>query len=113
MKYKIGLRVNGKINNITKAGIFVTLDKKHHGLIYYKEFGENWENIPTKYEKGQEIRVAVINNKNGKIALSLNQVNNPELLDPTNQFNNQKNFAKTLAELIKESNKKIENLQKS
>lgn len=113
MKYKIGLRVNGEINNITRAGIFVTLDKKHHGLIYYKEFGENWENISAKYEKGQEVRVVVINNKDGKLALSLKQVNNPELLDPTNQFNNQKNFAKTLTELIKDSDKKIKNLQES
>ena len=113
MKYKIGLRVNGKINNITKTGIFVTLDKKHHGLIYYKEFGDEWKNLPTKYEKGQEIRVLIINNKDGKLALSLKQVNNPDLPDPTNQFNNQKDFAKTLTELIKESDKKIENLQKS
>lgn len=113
MKYRIGLRVNGEINNITKAGVFVTLDRKHHGLIYYKEFGDDWENVPKKYEKGQKIRVVVINNKDGKLSLSLKQVNNPDLLDPTNQFNNQENFVKTLTKLIKESNKKIEDLKKS
>lgn len=113
MKYRIGLRVNGEINNITKAGVFVTLDRKHHGLIYYKEFGDDWENVPKKYEKGQKIRLVIINNKDGKLSLSLKQVNNPDLLDPTNQFNNQENFVKTLTKLIKESNKKIEDLKKS
>ncbi|QNQ81799.1 S1 RNA-binding domain-containing protein [Lactobacillus sp. PV037] len=113
MKYKIGLRVNGKVNNITKTGIFVTLDKKHHGLIYYKEFGNDWKNIQAKYEKGQELRVVVINNKDGKLALSLKQVNNPDLVDPTNQFNHQENFSKTLEEVINEADKKISSLQKS
>lgn len=36
MKFPIGLRLNAKVNNITKLGIFVTLPHRHHGLISIK-----------------------------------------------------------------------------
>ena len=35
MKFPIGLRLNAKVNNITKLGIFVTLPHHHHGLIFH------------------------------------------------------------------------------
>ena len=36
MKFPIGLRLNAKVNNITKLGLFVTLPHHHHGLIFIR-----------------------------------------------------------------------------
>lgn len=64
-----------------------------------------------KFEKDQTVRVVVINNYHGKIALSLKQVNDRKLLDPTNSFNNKKDFAKSLTDLLNHSEKTIVQLR--
>lgn len=111
MKFPIGLRVNAKINNITKLGIFVTLPHRHHGLIHHKDFGERWINMKDNFVKGQELRVVVVNNQKGKLALSLTRVDDPTLVDPTNQFNENKKFAETLTKLTKQADEEIKQLQ--
>lgn len=110
MKFPIGLRINAKINNITKLGFFVTLPHRHHGLIFYKDFGDKWESAKKKYSIGDEVRVVIINNIHGKISLSLSQVNNPDLIDPTNQFKDSEDFM-PLLKLVKDSTEKIAHLK--
>ena len=112
MKFPIGLRFNAKINNITKLGIFVTLPHHHHGLIFHKDFGEKWESAKNKYNVGDEIRAVIIDNREGKISLSLSQINNPSLIDPTNEFKDSEDFT-PLAKLVENSTKKIEDLKKT
>ena len=112
MKFPIGLRLNAKINNITKLGFFVTLPQHHHGLIFYKDFGDKWESAKTKYRVGDEIRVVIINNHQGKISLSLNQVNSPDLVDPTNMFKDSEDFT-PLVKLVESSTEKIADLKNS
>ena len=111
MKYITGLRIDGKINNIVDFGIFVDLPHNRHGLIHQSDFGERWEIVKDKYEVGQEVRVVVLNNKQGKIALSLTRVNDPQLIDSTNSFNDKKNFSKTLTELVTQSTQEIKDLK--
>lgn len=111
MKFPVGLRVNATINNITPLGIFVTLPRHHHGLIHHKDFGERWSNMKNNFEKGQKIRVVVVANHNGKLALSLARVDDPNLLDPTNQFNQDKHFAQTLTKLVSDADQVIEDLK--
>ena len=112
MKFPIGLRLNAKVNNITKLGIFVTLPHHHHGLIFHKDFGDKWESARNKYSIGDEIRVVIINNREGKLSLSLSQVNNPDLIDPANEFKDSKDFT-PLAKLVESSTKKIADLKNS
>lgn len=112
MEFPIGLRLNAKINNITKLGFFVTLPHRHHGLIFYKDFGDKWENAKNKYNVGDEVRVVIISNHQGKISLSLSQVNNPDLIDPTNEFKDSKDFA-PLVNLVEDATKKIADLKNS
>ena len=111
MKFPIGLRLNAKVNNITKLGLFVTLPHHHHGLIFYKDFGDKWESARNKYSIGDEVRAVIINN-HGKLSLSLSQVNNPDLIDPTNEFKDSKDFT-PLAKLVENSTKKIADLKNS
>lgn len=111
MKFPIGLRVNARINNVTPLGIFVTLPHHHHGLIHHKDFGERWTNVKNNFAKGQDIRVVVVNNQNGKLALSLSCVDDPNLIDPTNQFNQDKHFAQTLTELVTSADQVIKDLK--
>src|SRR5699024_11496953 len=89
---------------------FVTLPHQHHGLIFHKDFDDKWESVKKKYSVGDEIRVVVINNHEGKISLSLSQVNNPDLVDPTNEFKDSKDFT-PLAKLLEKSTDKIANLK--
>ena len=111
MKFLIGLRLDAQVNNITKLGVFVSLPHRRHGLIHHKDFGERWPNVKDNFVKGQDLRVVVVNNQNGKLALSLTRVNDPDLVDPTNQFNENKKFAETLAQLSDQADKEIKQLR--
>ena len=44
--------------------------------------------------------------------MSLSHVNNPDLIDPTNEFKESKDFA-PLVSLVEDANKKIANLKNS
>lgn len=111
MKFPIGLRVDARVNNITKLGIFVTLPHHRHGLIHHKDFGERWINMKDNFVKNQELRVVVVNNQKGKLALSFTKVNDPSLVDPTNQFNENNKFAETLTKLAKQADEEIKQLK--
>lgn len=111
MKYTTGLRIDAKINNIVDFGIFVDLPHHRHGLIHQSDFGERWSIMKDKYEVGQELRVVVVDNKNGKIALSVTRVNDPELIDSTNSFNQKKNFVEALTTLKNEATQEIKDLK--
>lgn len=111
MKFPIGLRINGRVNNVTKVGVFLDLPHHHHGLVHYKDFGAKWASQKDKISKGDELRVVVVNNYHGKIALSLARVNEPDLKDPTNFFNDHQNFDKDLTSLLESSKHEIKTLK--
>lgn len=90
MKYQVGDRVNGVINNITDLGIFLTLPGRHSGLIHHNDFGNNWLRERQYRRVGDELRVVVVHNNKGKIGLSLMRVNDPMLVDHHNQFSKTK-----------------------
>ncbi|QNQ81335.1 S1 RNA-binding domain-containing protein [Lactobacillus sp. PV034] len=111
MKYITGLRVNGKINNIVDFGIFVDLPAGRHGLIHESDFDGKWTVNKGKFEVGQKVRVVVLDNTNGRLSLSLQRVDDPELIDPTNSFNQQKDFVKSLNDLLTKSTVRLNKLK--
>ncbi|CCI81263.1 S1 RNA-binding domain-containing protein [Lactobacillus hominis] len=113
MKFPIGLRITGKVNNVTELGVFVDLPHHHHGLIHHKDFGDKWASQRKKISQGDEIRVVIFNNYRGKIALSLARVNDPDLIDPTNSYNNKADFSKSLTELLNDSRREIKTLKEN
>ena len=113
MKFQVGQRVTGTINNITDLGIFVTLPKHMSGLIHHSDFGENWVRERANYQIGDSIRVVVINNFKGKIGLSRMRLNDSNLIDHTNEFSDVKKeqFLTVLTKTITDSEQEIKKLQ--
>lgn len=113
MKYQIGQRVTGIINNVTDLGVFVTLPKHVSGLIHHSDFGNNWAHERTNFKINDSIRVVVINNYKGKTGLSKTRVNDPELIDHTNQFSDTKkeSFLAVLTKTNNDAQKEINKLQ--
>lgn len=113
MKFQVGDRVNGVINNITDLGIFLTLPGRHSGLIHHSDFGNNWLRERQHYRVGDELRVVIIHNYKGKLSLSLMRVNDPELIDHHNQFSNVKpaDFTEVLNKTSQDAKKEIAHLK--
>lgn len=114
MKYKVGNRVNGVINNITDLGIFLTLPGHRSGLIHHSDFGNNWLREKNRYKLGDKMRVVVVHTYKGKLGLSLSQVNDPDLVDPDNRFSKvtEKDFTEVLNKTSKDAKDEIEKLKK-
>lgn len=113
MKYQVGQRVTGRINNITDLGIFVSLPNNTSGLIHHNDFGDNWLHEKRRYQVGDLIRVVVINNYHGKIGLSKVRANDPALIDHTNEFSATKkeDFLTVLAKTVTDGQTVIKKLQ--
>lgn len=114
-KYQAGNRVTGVINNITDLGIFVTLPNRHSGLIHHSDFGNNWSRERRQYQVGQEIRVVVVHIHNGRFNLSISHLNDPDLVDPDNQFSDTKpaDFDQVLNKTARDAKKEIEKLKQT
>lgn len=114
MRYEVGKRVTGVINNITDLGIFLTLPGHKTGLIHHNDFSGDWLRERNQHRVGDRLRVVVIHNYKGKLGLSLSRVNDPELIDRSNQFSKTKaaDFTKTLNQLAADSKKEIADLRK-
>lgn len=114
MKYQVGNRVNGVINNITDLGVFLTLPGRKSGLIHFSDFGDNWQRERNRLKVGDELRVVVVHNHKGKLALSLSRVNDPKLRDLHNRFLDvsANDFEKTLNKTSEEAKDEIKKLKK-
>lgn len=114
MKYKVGNRVNGVINNITDLGIFLTLPGRRSGLIHHNDFGNNWLRERNRYRVGDNLRVVIVHTYKGKLGLSLSRVNDSELVDPDNRFSKvaEKDFTQVLNKTSQDAKSEIEKLKK-
>lgn len=114
MKYEVGRRLTGVINNITDLGIFVTLPGRHYGLIHHSNFGNNWLRVRNQHQVGEKIRVVIIHNYRGRLGLSLSRLNDPKLVDPTNQFRKTpaQDFEQVLGQTVQDAKTEIKQLRK-
>ena len=113
MKYQVGQRVTGVINNITDIGIFLTLPGRHSGLIHHSDFENNWLREKMQHKVGDELRVVVLHTYKGKLSLSLSRVNDPALVDQSNSFSktNVQDFEKVMNNTVQDAKKEIEYLK--
>lgn len=113
MKYTVGQRVTGVVNNITDLGIFLTLPDNRHGLIFHDDFKNQWPRQRSRYHKGDKLRVVVVNVYKGKISLSLQRVNEPDLVDSDNQFNNlaPQKFDEILSKVLVDDRERLKELK--
>ncbi|CCI86620.1 S1 RNA-binding domain-containing protein [Lactobacillus gigeriorum] len=112
MKYQVGQRVTGIINNVGDIGLFLTLPGHRSGLIHHSDWSGNWSRERNRYRVGDELRVVVTKVAKGRIALSLARLNDPDLLDPTNQVSNvsKTDFAKVMTTTLSDSHQEIAKL---
>ncbi|RVU70707.1 MULTISPECIES: S1 RNA-binding domain-containing protein [Lactobacillus] len=115
MKYQVGDRVTGEINNITDLGIFVTLPGHRSGLIHHSDFGNDWLRQRNMHRVHEKVRVVVVHTYKGRLGLSLMWVNDPELVDQHNRFSKVKldKFEAVLTDVVKESQTEIKKLQET
>lgn len=113
MKYEVGQRVTGVINNITDLGIFLTLPGNKSGLIHHKDFDGNWLRERNQHRVGDELRVVVVHNYKGRLGLSLARVNDPDLIDHSNRFSKVKeqDFSKILNQTAADAKAEIKQLK--
>lgn len=85
MQIEVGTVLSGKVTGITTFGAFVELPEGKSGLVHISEIASEFvEDVNNHLKKGQVVTVKVIGNDNGKISLSIKQVeseNAPEKPD--------------------------------
>lgn len=71
-KYHVGDVLEGVVTGATEFGVFVKLEEGLEGLVHISEM--DWalvENPKTRYKAGDEVKVKVIEIKEGKVSLSI------------------------------------------
>ena len=71
MELTIGTILEGKIKSITNFGAFVALPENKTGMVHISEVANAYvSDIRAHLTEGQDVKVVVIGNENGKINLS-------------------------------------------
>ena len=89
MELTVGAILEGKVKTITAFGAFISLPENKTGLVHISEVANTYvSDIRQHLTEGQDVKVVVIGNENGKINLSIKR------LEPKPQRdNNQRGFA--------------------
>lgn len=82
MAIEVGSVLEGKVTGITNFGAFVQLDQGVTGLVHISEVADAYvRDIKDFLQENQIVKVKVINVANGKVGLSIKQVNTEGVRD--------------------------------
>ncbi len=89
MELTVGAILEGKVKSITNFGAFIALPENKTGLVHISEVSNTYvSDIRQHLTEGQDVKVMVIGNENGKLNLSIKR------LEPKPQRDNsQRGFA--------------------
>ncbi|MFD1472607.1 S1 domain-containing RNA-binding protein [Companilactobacillus mishanensis] len=74
MTVEVGSKTEGKVTGITNFGAFVDLGDKQSGMVHISEVADSYvKDIHDVLKVGDTVKVLVLNDKDGKIALSIKQ----------------------------------------
>lgn len=109
MRLPVGLRLDGDVQKVTDAGIYVGLPNKRFGLVPPQDFGSSWATMRHRYRAGDQVRVVISQHRGRRIVLSLTRVGDPDLVDPTNEYSEvpDGNLADQLTKLTQDADRKI------
>lgn len=127
MSIDVGSIVEGKVTGITNFGAFIELSNGQTGLVHISEVADAYVKDINDYLKQDEsIKVKVINVSDGKIGLSIKQVNPKPASEGSNNASNQRysrprrkavpigiDFEDRLARFLKDSDERQQALKKS
>ena len=75
MELTVGTVLEGKIKSITNFGAFVALPENKTGMVHISEVANAFvSDIRQHLTEGQDVKVVVIGNENGKINLSIKRL---------------------------------------
>ncbi len=75
MELTVGAVLEGKVKSITNFGAFVALPENKTGMIHISEVANTYvSDIRQHLTEGQDVKVVVIGNENGKINLSIKRL---------------------------------------
>ena len=75
MEFTVGAVLEGKVKSITNFGAFVSLPENKTGLVHISEVANTFvSDIRQHLTEGQDVKVIVIGNENGKLNLSIKRL---------------------------------------
>ena len=75
MELTVGAVLEGKVKSITNFGTFVALPENRTGMVHISEVANAYVSDIRQYlTEGQDVKVVVIGNENGKINLSIKRL---------------------------------------
>ena len=75
MELTVGTILEGKVKSITNFGAFVALPENKTGMVHISEVANAYvSDIRAHLTEGQDVKVVVISNENGKINLSIKRL---------------------------------------
>ena len=75
MELTVGTILEGKVKSITNFGAFVSLPENKTGMVHISEVANAYvSDIRAHLTEGQDVKVVVIGNENGKINLSIKRL---------------------------------------
>ena len=75
MEFTVGAILEGKVKTITNFGAFVALPENKTGMVHISEVANTFvSDIRQHLTEGQDVKVVIIGNENGKINLSIKRL---------------------------------------
>ena len=75
MELSVGTIIEGKVKSITNFGAFIALPENKTGMVHISEVANAYvSDIRQHLTEGQDVKVMVIGNENGKINLSIKRL---------------------------------------
>ena len=75
MELTVGAILEGKVKSITNFGAFITLPENKTGMVHISEVANAYvSDIRQHLTEGQDVKVVVIGNENGKVNLSIKRL---------------------------------------
>ena len=92
MELTVGAILEGKVKSITNFGAFVALPENKTGMVHISEVANAYvSDIRAHLTEGQDVKVMVIGNENGKINLSIKRLEPKPQRENTPRPNNFRN----------------------
>ena len=75
MELTVGAILEGKVKSITNFGAFIALPENKTGMVHISEVANTYvSDIRQHLSEGQDVKVVVIGNENGKVNLSIKRL---------------------------------------
>lgn len=118
MSIEVGNIVEGKVTGITNFGAFVLLENGQTGLVHISEVADTYVHDIKDYLKENDVvKVKVINVRDGKIGLSIKQVNSDGTSRPPRRpFRDRRgrqSFEDKLNRFMRDSDERLASLRRS